>query len=36
MWSQGSAVYFIQTTGPFTDDELLLMANDVARTEANR
>ena len=36
MWSQSSAVYFIRTTGPFTDDELLLMANDVARSEANR
>jgi hypothetical protein len=29
-WSQGSAVYFVRTTGLFTDDEVLELAQQVA------
>lgn len=36
MWSQGEAVYFVTTTGAFTDEEVIDMARHVSEAEADR
>ena len=35
-WSQDGAVYFLQTTGPFTDDKVLAIARAISADEAAR
>jgi len=36
MWSQGAAVYFLTTTGAFTDEEVIDMARHLSEAEAHR